>query len=156
MSDRKFLYSVERLYPYPVETLWSAWMDDEKLSKWYSPTSLSVAEGTVTSEQFVGGSWTVGVDVPEYNFVAYFFGSYTKLVQHKLIEHTMNYTQDLGEFKNRVTSPDEHVVTIDFETAEAGTLVRFSQFGDLPEGEPERAKAGMESYFDNLARFLAS
>jgi hypothetical protein len=32
--------------------------------------------------------------------------------------------------------------------------VRFSQFGDLPEGEPDRAKAGMESYFDSLGQFL--
>jgi len=32
--------------------------------------------------------------------------------------------------------------------------VKFSQFGDLPEGEAARAQQGMESYFDSLERFL--
>lgn len=154
--SRRFLYSVTREYNYPVEKLWSAWLDQDALNTWYSPTELSVAEGTVVSEPVEGGLWTVGVDVPEYNFVAYFFGKYTKLIEHKLIEHTMNYTQSLAEFKARVESPLEHLVQIDFEKTEAGTKVTFSQFGDLPEGEPARAQAGMESYFDNLGRYLSS
>lgn len=154
MSNRIFLYSVERVYPYPSATLWAAWMQEQALSKWYSPVSLKVAEGSVVSEEKVGGLWTVGVDVPEYNFVAYFYGLYTRIEQNKLIEHTMNYTQSHAEFLKRVASPEEHLIKIDFEVDPNGTLVKFSQFGQLPEGEAEKAQAGMESYFDNLARYL--
>ncbi|MEY4655251.1 MAG: hypothetical protein RL523_650 [Actinomycetota bacterium] len=154
MSDLKFLYSVERIYPYPPATLWAAWMQEQALSQWYSPVSLKVAEGSVVSEEKVGGIWTVGVDVPEYNFVAYFYGLYTRLEQDKLIEHTMNYTQNHAEFLARLASPEEHLIKIDFEANSNGTLVRFSQFGQLPEGEAEQAQAGMESYFDNLDRYL--
>jgi hypothetical protein len=34
--------------------------------------------------------------------------------------------------------------------------VKFSQFGELPEGQPAQAKAGMESYFDSLANYLSA
>jgi hypothetical protein len=34
------------------------------------------------------------------------------------------------------------------------TQVKFSQFGQLPEGQAEQTKTGMESYFDSLANFL--
>jgi hypothetical protein len=37
-----------------------------------------------------------------------------------------------------------------------GIWVRFSQFGELPEGDAEQAQAGMESYFDSLGIFLNS
>lgn len=154
MSERRFLYSVERTYPYPVEQLWSAWLDADSLSQWYSPTDLSVEPGTSVSEPKVDGIWTIGVSVPAYGFVAYFFGKYTAMVEHQLIEHTMNYTQDLAEFKAAVASPLEHLVRIEFESGESGTKVKFSQFGDLPEEQIPATTAGMESYFDNLGLFL--
>jgi hypothetical protein len=34
------------------------------------------------------------------------------------------------------------------------TWVRFSQFGELPEGQVEQTQQGMESYFDSLGEYL--
>jgi hypothetical protein len=34
--------------------------------------------------------------------------------------------------------------------------VKFSQFGELPEGQAEQAQAGMESYLDSLEQFFGS
>ena len=94
----KKLYSVEREYPVALSALWSAWMDADALQNWYSPTDLKVVPGSVTSEPVVGGWWTVGVDVSQFGFNAYFFGTYSELKENKRIVHSMNYTQDENEF----------------------------------------------------------
>jgi len=149
------LYSVEREYPVAVKALWDAWMDADALQNWYSPTDLKVVPGSVVSENVVGGWWTVGVDVSQFGFNAYFFGTYSELSENKRIVHSMNYTQDAAEFAARVITPDAHTIQIDFEDRGASSWVSFTQFGELPADQAEGAKAGMESYFDNLGIYLA-
>ena len=149
------LYSVEREYPVTVSTLWDAWMNAEALQIWYSPTDLSVVPNSVVSEPAIGGWWTVGVDVSQYGFNAYFWGTYSEIEVNKRIVHSLNYSQDESEFAARELSSLAHSIEIDFEDRGANSWVRFSQFGELPEGQAEQAKAGMESYFDNLALYLS-
>lgn len=149
------LYSVEREYPVAVKALWDAWMDADALQSWYSPTDLKVVPGSVVSENVVGGWWTVGVDVSQFGFNAYFFGTYSELSKNKRIVHSMNYTQDAAEFAARVITADAHTIQIDFEDRGASSWVSFTQFGELPADQAEGAKAGMESYFDNLGIYLA-
>jgi uncharacterized protein YndB with AHSA1/START domain len=79
-----FLYSVEREFDATVDQMWHAWTDAESLEQWYSPTALSVLPGSVVSEPVVGGWWTVGVDVPDNGFVAYFFGKYSENVPRSI------------------------------------------------------------------------
>lgn len=150
----KKLYSVEREYPVVVTALWHAWMDESALQDWYSPTDLSVVRGSVVSEPVVGGWWTVGVDVSAHGFNAYFFGTYSELIENKKIVHSMNYTQDENEFKARDITDEAHRIEIDFEDRGKNSWVRFTQFGEMPAEQAEGAKAGMESYFDNLGRYL--
>lgn len=150
----EFLYSVEREFDATVDQMWDAWTDAAALEQWYSPTVLSVLSGSVVSEPVVGGWWTVGVDVPDNGFVAYFFGKYSEFVPKSRLVHTLNYTQDAAEFAARVETPERHIIEIDFESRGDKTWARFAQFGELPEGQAEQAQAGMESYFDNLELFL--
>ncbi len=44
---------------------------------------------------------------------------------------------------------------IEFESRDFRSWVKFSQFGELPEGQAVQAQAGMESYFDSLEAYLA-
>ncbi len=149
------LYSVERDYPVAVSALWNAWMNPDALSAWYSPTDLSVLQGSVVSENKVGGWWTVGVDVTKHGFNAYFWGTYSELEENIKIVHSMNYSQDPQEFAARKIDALAHRIEIDFEVRGDSSWVRFTQFGELPADQAEEAKAGMESYFDNLGLFLA-
>ena len=151
-----FLYSVEREYSVPIAELWDAWLNPTKLAVWYCPTDLRVLPGSVVSEPKVDGWWTVGVDVAQFGFVAYFYGKYTEIVEHELIEHTLYYTQSDTEFSERDLTAEHHLIKVDFESRGEKSWVRFSQFGELPNGEAEQAQAGMESYFTNLANFLAA
>lgn len=152
------LYAVERSYPVPLERLWFAWAEASELQQWYSPTNLKVVPGSVISDCRVGGLWTVAVDASEYGFIAYFFGHYSEVKEQQRLVHTLNYTQSEDEFLARKVDPGAHAVEIDFKARAEGSWVRFSQHGDLVEFGQEQAleaKAGMESYFDNLGLHLA-
>ena len=148
------LYSVEREYAADIATVWNAWTDAKALETWYHPTILEGLPGAFTSDATVGGIWTVAVDVPMNNFVAYFWGRYTAVEHHKHLAHTMSYSQDAQEFAARPADAPAHEVNVDFEARGDKTWVRFSQFGEMPEGQAEATKAGMESYFDSLEAYL--
>ena len=146
---------MEREYPVSIEVLWRAWTDPVQLEAWYHPVDLSVVRGSVVSDPVVGGWWTVGVDVPSHGFVAWFFGRYTDVEPGRRFEHTLHYTQDEGEFRQRDVTTEHHLVTVDFEPAGDGTLVRWQQFGEMPAEQVDATRAGMESYFDSLERYLS-
>ena len=150
-----FLYSVEREYDFPIEKLWEAWTKADDLESWYHPTDLSNVSGLTTSEPKIGGKWSVAVAVPAHNLVAYFYGIYTEVDFHQKLEHTMLYTESLEDFQVKDLGKDFHKVIVEFREHGSKTWVKFSQYGELPEGQAELAKAGMESYFDSLANFLA-
>jgi uncharacterized protein YndB with AHSA1/START domain len=150
----KFLYSVEREYPVPVQRTWQAWTNAAELEKWYSPVFLKVIPGSATSEAVVGGTWAIAVDVSENGFNAYFWGKYSQVDTNLKIVHDLNYSQDELEFALREPSPEAHRIEIDFTKTAGGTLVRFSQFGEMEKEQAEASREGMESYFDNLSNYL--
>ncbi len=154
MSEQP-LYSVEREYAQPIEQVWHAWTDADALESWYHGTEFAVVPGSVTCEPEVGGRWAVAVDVSEYGFVAYFYGRYRIVEPMTRLEHTLMYTESEEGFAVRDESVESHRVVIDFEPRGDRTWVRYSQFGEFPEGEAARAKEGMESYFDSLEAFLS-
>lgn len=153
---QKFLYSVEREYPVSIDRLWRAWTDASELESWYFPTDLRATKGATVSNLTIGGLWTCGVEVPEQGFTAYFFGKYTKIQKNKVLEHTLHYTTSAEEFAKKDFSTESHLIRIEFEDREMSSWSKFSQFGELPEGQADMAQAGMNSYLESLARFLSS
>lgn len=153
--SQPFLYSVEREFPVAVERLWKAWTDATELEAWYHPTDLDSVKGATASDLTIGGLWSCGVDVPAHNFVAYFYGQYTRIIQNELLEHTMHYTQSAVEFEAKDFDSPSHLIVIEFQSRGANSWVKFSQFGELPGGEEKQAQAGMESYLDSLGVFLS-
>jgi uncharacterized protein YndB with AHSA1/START domain len=149
------LYFVERTFKFPVERLWSAWTKSAELEKWYCPVFLKVIPGSATSEAEVGGTWAIAVDVSDNGFNAYFWGTYSAVELHQKLVHDLNYSQDELEFALREPGAEAHRIEIDFTKIEAGTLVRFSQFGEMDKEQADASKEGMESYFDNLESFLS-
>jgi uncharacterized protein YndB with AHSA1/START domain len=151
-----FLYAVEREFDLPVDILWAAWTDPVALEVWYHPTDLSVVPGSVVSDPVEGGAWSVAIDVPAEGVVAYFWGRYTAVAPSARLDHTLAYSQSAEEFAARDDDAPHHLVRIEFENRGFRSWVKFSQFGDLPEAEALRARAGMESYFDSLAAYLTT
>ena len=148
------LYFVERTFKFPVERLWSAWTKSAELEKWYCPVFLKVIPGSATSEVEVGGTWAIAVDVSDNGFNAYFWGTYSAVELHQKLVHDLNYSQDELEFALREPAAEAHRIEIDFSNTDAGTVVRFSQFGEMEQEQAEASREGMESYFDNLNSYL--
>lgn len=149
-----FLYSVEREYPVSIDRLWKAWTEASELESWYFPTDLGSTKGATVSELTVGGLWTCGVEVPEQGFTAYFFGKYSVIQKNKLLEHTLHYTTSPDEFEAKDFTTQSHLIRIEFEDRGNNSWSKFSQFGELPEGQAEMAQAGMKSYLESLALHL--
>ena len=154
--SQPFLYSVEREYPVSIDRLWKAWTDATELESWYFPADLSSTKGATVSDLVVGGMWSCGVEVPEQGFTAYFYGQYTKIVQDQLIEHTLHYTTSAEEFAKKDLATESHLIRIEFEDRGSSSWSKFSQFGELPEGQAEMAQAGMNSYLESLSKFLTA
>ncbi len=152
--SQPLLYSVEREFESPMASVWDAWTDATQLETWYFPVGLASIPGSTVSNAVEGGYWAVTVDVPEHGYVAYFFGVYTEVLTYQRLAHTMLYTQSAEEFEVRDLGGPHHDVIVEFEARGDRTWVRFTQFGELPEGQAEQAQAGMESYFDSLQSFL--
>ena len=153
--NRPFLYSVERAFPAPIDRLWRAWTDASELEAWYHPTDLSSTKGATVSDLIIDGMWSCGVEVPEHNFTAYFFGQYTEIVHNEALEHTLHYTTSSEEFERKDFSTESHLIRIEFEDRGPNSWSKFSQFGELPEGQAEMAQAGMNSYLESLSDHLA-
>jgi uncharacterized protein YndB with AHSA1/START domain len=149
-----FAYSVEREFDIPVDILWAAWTDPIALEAWYHGVGHSVVPGSVNSVPEVGGLWTVAIEVPELDFVAYFYGKYTAVVENARIEHTLHFTDSAAEFALRDFNTEHHQILIEFESRDFRSWVKFSQFGDLSESDAIEAQAGIESYFDSLENYL--
>jgi len=149
-----FLYSVEREVAHPVADVWDAWTTAASIEQWYHPTVLACVPGLTVSELRVGGLWKVAIDVPMNDIVAHFYGQYSEVSPHELLAHSMHYTQSRDDFDEADMGTPAHRVVVDFEDRGDSSWVRFSQYGELPEGQAEQAQAGMESYLDSLEAFL--
>jgi uncharacterized protein YndB with AHSA1/START domain len=158
VDQSKFLYAVEREFSVAVGSLWHAWAEPAALEQWYCPTVLTVVPGSVTNVAAVGGPWAVGVDVSAFGMPnAYFYGRYSEVVDYRLMVHSMHYTVDAAEFETKDESTPAHTVVVEFEDRGDGqSWCKFSQYGEMSEGEAARAQEGMGSYFDNLEAFLAT
>jgi uncharacterized protein YndB with AHSA1/START domain len=150
------LYFVERTFKFPVERLWGAWTQSAELENWYCPVFLKVIPGSATSEAEVGGKWAIAVDVSENGFNAYFWGTYSEVELNQKLVHDLNYSQDELEFALREPAAEAHRIEIDFSNTDAGTVVRFSQFGEMEKEQADASREGMESYFDNLSNYLGN
>jgi len=153
--EHNFLYSVEREYPVSIDRLWGVWTSASELEQWYHPTELDTVPGTFTSVPVEGGLWTAAIDVPAVEFVAYFYGWYSRVEPLSRLEHTMSYTQSKDEWLALNDQAPHHKVTIEFEDRGDSSWVKFSQFGEMPEEQIEATTVGMQSYFESLANHLS-
>jgi hypothetical protein len=66
----------------------------------------------------------------------------------------LHYTTSVEEFAKKDFSTESHLIRVEFKDRGSSSWSKFSQFGELPEGQAEMAQAGMNSYLESLARFL--
>ena len=77
-------------------------------------------------------------------------------MHNELLEHTLHYTTSTEEFGKKDFLTESHLIRIEFEDRGLNSWSKFSQFGELPEGQSEMAQAGMNSYLESLSNYLTN
>jgi uncharacterized protein YndB with AHSA1/START domain len=139
---------ITRIYDAPVKMVWDAWIDPEKVAKWWGPRGFTLT--THHKDVKVGGSWDYimhgpdGVDYPnktkfleveKYSRLVYDHGASDD--RPPLFRVTVNFSETGGKTKMDMT--------MSLATAEAANEIKkFIK------------KAGGDSTWDRLAEYLSS
>jgi uncharacterized protein YndB with AHSA1/START domain len=137
------------------EAVWHAFTNPDALSAWYHPVGFSTPRASVVSETFVGGKWSASVVVPVDGSEHHFFGRYRLVDAPNLLEYSMYYAEGDGIADAKEDGPAGNVWVV-IERQASGSQVTYLGTALLPAGEGKAAQAGMESYFDSLAEYLAN
>lgn len=138
---------ITRIYDAPVKMVWDAWVDPEKVAKWWGPRGFTLT--TKSKDVKVGGTWVYtmhgpdGVDWPNKT-VFHEVEKYSRLVydhggnddRPPMFRVTVNFTETAGKTKMEMTMA--------LPTAEAAA-----------EAKKFIKKAGGDSTWDRFAEYLA-
>lgn len=154
------LFQVTRTFPFAVEDVWNAWTVRDEIAQWYGPQDapdgslrFDVPDESVSMHPEVGGAWSATVHIEPFDENHHFYGVVEEVEPLRRLTYTMHYTNDDAVFVSRDTSSAFHRIVLDFVSGD-GTTLTLTQYGEMPDGEAPRAKAGTESYFDSLGLYL--
>ncbi len=122
----------------PIEKVWRAYTNPEDIKQWNAAsddwhttkTTVDLREGGAFSSRMEAKDGSMGFD---------FAGTYTKIVEHKLIEYSFGDRTGLVEF-----TPDP----------KGGTVVRVT-FDSESTHPVEQQRSGWQAILDNFARHVA-
>ena len=138
---------IERTIAAPIERVFAAWLDPQRLAQWLSPTSRASAETNPT----VGGTFrVVMLGDPDESAAAGLpseiehTGEYLEIDPHRRLGFT---------WVSPYTGPEPSVVTIDLEPAGGSTRLRL-RHDRLPASAVHSHAGGWGSILDKLARLV--
>ncbi|MEV5494644.1 SRPBCC domain-containing protein [Nonomuraea fuscirosea] len=137
-------YDLIRDFDAPRETVWAAWTEPERFSRWFGPETLSTPVGRITLDARPGGAWQTTL-VGEEGFEVTMGGRYREVSAPERLVFTT------GDPDNPGDAPAS-VVTIRLTEADGRTEMRFHQYGvNTDQEHAEQAKAGWITFFDRLS-----
>ncbi|MEV5896601.1 SRPBCC family protein [Nonomuraea fuscirosea] len=137
-------YDLIRHFDAPRETVWAAWTEPERFSRWFGPATLSTPVGRITLDARPGGAWQTTL-VGEEGFEVTMGGTYREVSAPERLVFTT------GDPDNPGDAPAS-VVTIRLAEVDGKTEMSFHQYGvNTDQEHAEQAKAGWLDFFDRLA-----
>lgn len=138
---------ITRIYDAPVKAVWEAWVDPEKVAKWWGPRGF-----TLTSHHKdvrAGGSWSYVMHGPDGV-------DYPNKTQFLEVEKYSRLVYDHGGNDDR---PPMFRVTVEFSETGGKTKMEMSMALPTEEAAKETRKfikkAGGDATWDRLAEYLA-
>jgi len=135
----------ERIFAAPPERVFHAWTDAGVLARWWGPKSFTIPE--VSLDVRVGGAWMTLMRAPdgaEYRVG----GVYREIDPPRRLVFTWAWLND-------GVRGHETTVTVEFEAARGGTLMRFHQARFADSGDAARHNEGWTSAFECLDHLIA-
>lgn len=128
--------TIEKQVHAPIAAVWRAWTTPEDIKQWNAAShdwhttksSVDLREGGSFSSRMEARDGSMGFD---------FAGTFTKIVEHKLIESSFGDRMLLVEF---VTGPDAVTVRETFDAESTNPI--------------EQQRAGWQAILDNFARHV--
>lgn len=130
--------TIEKLVKAPVELVWMAWTTPDEIKQWNAASD--DWHTTASSVDLrVGGSFSSRMEAKDGSMGFDFGGTYTKVLQHKLIEATFG----------------DRTLLVEFEAGPEGVTVRET-FDAESTHSAEQQRDGWQAILDNFARHVES
>jgi uncharacterized protein YndB with AHSA1/START domain len=148
---------IERVFDAPVELVWKAWTEPERMARWFGPKGFTVPHCEIDLR--VGGRVFFSMRSPEGQDY-WSIGTIKEMVPPERIVYTDSFADENGNVVPAThygmgdDIPLEMLVTVSFEEHEGKTRMTLRHEG-LPAGEMiEGAGTGWNESFDKLAEYL--
>lgn len=128
--------TVETTVRAPVETVWRAWTTPADICQW-NAASDDWHTTKASVDLRVGGAFSSRMEAKDGSMGFDFAGTYTQVVEHRLIECAFG----------------DRTLRVEFEPAEGGVTVRET-FDAEPTHSIEQQRQGWQSILSNFARHV--
>lgn len=130
--------TVEITIPAPIELIWQAWTTPEDITQW-NAASDDWHTTRASVDLRVGGTFSSRMEAKNGSMGFDFEGTYTKIVQHQLIEGTFG----------------ERTLQVEFLAGPGGITVRET-FEAEQTFSVEQQRTGWQSILNSFARYVLS
>lgn len=134
---------VERVIPFPVEQVFSVWLNAESFAEWFLPDP-EVRLGRVELEPRVGGSFLIEMVVGEV--ILPHTGTYISIVPDRAISFS---------WRSARTADRDSLVDVTFEPRGDGTLLRLRHSSLPDEASRDDHAAGWTNIVAGLDTYLS-
>lgn len=129
--------TIETTVKSDLDAVWAAWNDPADIKKWNAASDdWHTTESTVDLRE--GGTFSSRMQAKDGSAGFDFNGTYTRVVDHKLIEYTMS---------------DGRAVRVEFAKGEGSVVVRET-FEAESQNDVEQQRRGWQAILDNFARYV--
>lgn len=149
---------IEEIINAPVEKVFGAWTDPEKLAKWYAPGGCTIQFKKL--EIFQGGTYHSCISNPRYGD-CWCIGEYREIVRNTRIVFTMINADENGKAVNPAEIgmdaawPGETLVTVTFSEADGKTKLQLRQTVSQALAQKTGAYPSWLEMLDNMRTLLA-
>lgn len=151
-------FTVRRILDAPVDAVWNAWSDPDKVKEWWGPHGFTSPLCRMDFRE--GGTTLVSMKSPDFGEV-FNTWTYSRIEPNKRIEFVMRFSDSEANpldpavvgVPPGVPSEVPHVVTFQ-DVGDGRTEMTITEHGYTSQQAVELSKAGQEQVVDKLAASL--
>jgi uncharacterized protein YndB with AHSA1/START domain len=148
MTEPSVGITITRVFDAPRARVWAEWTEPERFADWFGGRETEIPLASVSMDVRPGGSWRATMLVgPDRNEIRW-RGEYLEVVPPERLVLTFSDQPDSDAF--------ELVTVVLVDLGDDRTEMRFSQVGNLPPQQYERAGSGWGVFFDAMAERLSA
>jgi uncharacterized protein YndB with AHSA1/START domain len=140
--------AITRVFEAPRERVWAEWTEPERFADWFGGRDIEIPLTSVSMDVRPGGSWQATMLARPGGREIRWRGEYVEVVPPERLVMTFSDQPDSDAF--------ELVTVVLVDLGDGRTEMHFSQRGNLPPEQYERAGSGWGVFFDAMADRLAA